>query len=32
MQVNFRYSDTDFIAYMITLCYEYNKIEIVCLF
>lgn len=29
MQVNFRYSDTDFIAYMITLGYEYKNIEIV---
>jgi len=28
MQVNFRYSDTDFIAYLITMGYEYNKIEI----
>ena len=28
MQVNFRYSDTDFIAYMITLGYEYNNIEV----
>jgi len=29
MQVNFRYSDTDFIAYLITLGYQYNKIEII---
>ena len=29
MQVNFRYSDTDFIAYMITIGYEYNNIEVV---
>ena len=29
MQVNFRYSDTDFIAYLMTLNYEYNDIEVV---
>lgn len=29
MRVNFRYSDTDFIAYMITLGYEYNNIEVI---
>jgi len=28
MQVNFRYSDTNFISYLITLGYKYNKIEI----
>lgn len=28
MQVNFRYSDTDFIAYMMTLGYEYKNIEV----
>jgi len=28
MQVNFRYSDTNFISYLVTLGYEYNKIEI----
>ena len=26
--VNFRYSDTDFISYLVTIGYEYNKIEI----
>ncbi len=25
--VNFRYSDTDFIAYLITIGFKYNKIE-----
>ena len=28
MQVNFRYSDTNFISYLITLGYKYNNIEI----
>lgn len=28
MQVNFRYSDTDFIAYLISIGHEYNNIEI----
>jgi len=27
-QVNFRYSDTNFISYLITLGYKYNNIEI----
>ena len=29
MQVNYRYSDTDFTAYLMTLGYIYNEIEIV---
>lgn len=29
MQVNFRYSDTDFIAYLLTLGYVYSEIEVV---
>jgi len=28
MQVNFRYSDTDLIAYLMTIGYSYSKIEI----
>ena len=28
MQVDFRYSDTNFISYLITLGYKYNNIEI----
>jgi hypothetical protein len=28
MQVNYRYSDTDFIAYLMTLGYKYNQIVI----
>ena len=28
MLVNFRYSDTDFIAYLMTLGFTYNKIEV----
>jgi glutaredoxin-related protein len=29
MHVNFRYSDTDFIAYLMTLNYQYKDIEII---
>jgi hypothetical protein len=29
MQVNFRYSDTDFIAYLMSLGYQFGDIEII---